>query len=283
MRGFLQDHAVVPVRTRLTQPNTSTTARKVAVYVVGAIRGFREVLPNFVEMLQEPCAADVFGYLHLRVGGGDNATVTELRKHAWAKHIEAIFYTQSVKDSIISENPQYKLMRKFDTYERPYKDRSSANRLAMWRAVYICNQLRIQYEEDRGIRYTHVVRTRPDIVYGLPFPDMGGLDVATRFYFSSDGLVVGGPRAMDVFSSVYPNMSRLFRADPSRLGGSYVSERLAKDNFASAATQQFTWVELSLCVHFHRTGSTDNQSLADDALDHDELGGRETIGQPVPA
>lgn len=113
------------------------------------------------------------------------------------------------------------------------------------RKIYLANELRREYERRHGVAYRAVVRARPDLLYetrvNLDMFDLGltqpmgqrGSRKQTPngpvLYQQSDVFAVGSPAAMDVYSSLYVSISRLFAERPSRFSGAYVSERLMGD------------------------------------------------------
>jgi len=195
----------------------------------GELRSFQRLASNFVASIQRPNDADVFSYLH--VAKADEATVEWMRAQPWSKALVAIPFTRQIRDFLISEFPEYSRMQAHDIYERAVIHKSSVNRIAMWRGIYISNRMRSEYEYTHNVRYTHVVRMRPDTAFGVPFVDLRTIDLNKTFYFESDGFAVGEPRQYDIFADVYPHFARLFRERPSRLGGNYVSESLAYEHF----------------------------------------------------
>ena len=254
---------------------TNVAKVHVAICISGMLRTFDKIKHDFEKTVVR-FNADVFAHLHTQVGQS-NSSLWWLMSRPWAKKVVFSEYNAETKAKLISYFPDYNKMRQFDTYERPYRDKSTSNRLSMWRQIFLSNELKRQYEIANNFKYTYVIRMRPDVLY-THIPPILTKNVTSKVFASSDVFAFGSSYAMDVFSSVYLNISELFKRRPSRFSGSYVSEKLGWDNFRETSSSRRLGLSIdSISMHENFCYKFIRSKGLSDVLSKDELGGRKSL------
>ena len=98
-----------------------------------------------------PNAADVFAHVYYIPAIASHArAVAWLRNASWTKALVTEVYDSKLKREIIASFPEFAEMQRQDVYEQHMRRYSSANRLSMWRKVWLANELRVAYATRFG-------------------------------------------------------------------------------------------------------------------------------------
>ena len=152
--------------TRLAAARARARSARYAICLSGDVRSLDRVADRFEQNLVLPNRADVFAHVYFNpANAGEARAVAWLRNASWTKALVTEVYDSRLKQEIIASFPEYDKMQRRDNYERQVRHSSSANRLSMWRKVWLANQLRVEYARRAGVHYTAVVRCRPDLLF----------------------------------------------------------------------------------------------------------------------
>lgn len=135
---------------------------------------------------------------------------------------------------------------------RGLKSEPSANQELLgsnFYSVFMANELKKQWEQEQGFVYDIVVRTRFDMFYCQPVQirdytepvEQGKIVVRKKYQDDQDNFhsldlpmvdvfAFGNSRVMDVFSSVYPNMTTLNSKLSVPFGENYLGHHVRVDN-----------------------------------------------------
>ena len=97
------------------------------------------------------------------------------------------------------------------------------NLLSMYYSMFMGNQMKCQYEEEKGFKYDFVIKMRSDLKIHRPIPleeiqkDKLALYKWTQLGYtgSSDVFAVGSSKIMDIYSDLYNKVMYYLDSDPT--------------------------------------------------------------------
>ncbi len=119
------------------------------------------------------------------------------------------------KKKFIYETLKPKKILWVNDYIPDKKNNISIGTLSMYNKIYLANQLKINYENEKNFKYDYVIRIRPDLLIKeyLPTKFFNTINTNTinmpiispifRYYGYPDFMAIGTSQSMDVFSDVF--------------------------------------------------------------------------------
>ena len=134
-------------------------ASRYAICLSGGLRTFDEVKHNFELALVAPSSADVFAHVYTDPSSeAHQRAVHWLQKKPWLRKLVVEVFNESVKEDIVRSIPSFPSIRAAKG--------SALSMLSMLRKMKLANDLRRDFEGLNGVRYSIVVRVRPDLAFG---------------------------------------------------------------------------------------------------------------------
>lgn len=89
------------------------------------------------------------------------------------------------------------------------------NIIGMFYNIYVCNELKKDYENELGFVYDIVIRLRPDVFIksmdDIYAPVDGHLYILYEQGYYSDWFFYGNSRTIDIVSEIYKNLEKIYR------------------------------------------------------------------------
>ena len=143
-----------------------------AVCMSGALRSFWQIRTNIEFALLLPNGpADLFAHVFYEPHRTEHRRGLQwIRNAPYTRSVIAEVFDETLEEDIVASFPEYERLRREDTYGIITQGKETSAWLSMLRKMRLANDLRKAHEVARQKPYVAVVRTRPDIFFGVEVP-----------------------------------------------------------------------------------------------------------------
>lgn len=203
---------------------------KIALCLSGHLRNFEKTYPALSFHLIKNYDVDVFIHTWDKLGFSCAFKTDQTLNDTSTKESE-IRRLYKPKSMIIEPSDFVEdLKRQGDEYAPHLRNEPKhvGHMASMFYKIYACNELKNKYQRDTGTQYDWVIRCRADLLFQsnveIPKEQKAGVVWTPRAGSSpdwcNDQFAIGSPNEMDLYSSVFFDISEYFRS-----GGEFYPEK----------------------------------------------------------